>query len=186
MNAIAAHKKSIFDTVLKAVIIYDDFDAAVHATALLERAALRADDAMKWDIKPWRLEVLKQPPLAALPAAVAATADLIVLALNHLDPPPAELRDWLKSWARHRRIKNAAVAALCPEKNHPQSTFQDEIKAFAEGHNLTFLGNHHVSNDGHSASFVHRLQQQKRLVEPASPPPLAERLSSPSHQSINE
>jgi hypothetical protein len=52
MNAIAAHKESLFDTVLKAVIIYDDFDSAARATALLERVALRADEAMKWDIKP--------------------------------------------------------------------------------------------------------------------------------------
>ena len=35
MNAIAAPKKSIFNPALTAVIIYDDFDAAVHATALL-------------------------------------------------------------------------------------------------------------------------------------------------------
>ena len=186
MNAIAAPKKSIFNPALTAVIIYDDFDAAVHATALLERVALRVDEAMKWDIKPWRLEVLKHPTLAALTAAVAANADLIVLALNHPDPPPAGLRDWLKSWARHRRIENVAVTALCPEKNHTQSTFQDEIRALAAEHNLTFLGNHRVSSDGRSASFVHRLQQRERMVQPASPRPFAGRLPSPPSRVINE
>jgi hypothetical protein len=186
MNAIAAHKESLFDTVLKAVIIYDDFDSAARATALLERVAMRADEAMKWDIKPWRLDVLKQPTLAALTVAVAANADLIVLALNRIHSPPAELRDWLKSWAEHRRIEDAAMVALCPDKNHTQSTFLDEIKAFAERHNLTFFGNHNVWNDGNSASFVHRLQQRKRLVKPASPTPFAERLPSPHHWGINE
>jgi hypothetical protein len=118
MNTIAAHRQSLFNRVLKAVIIYDDFDSAAHTTALLERVARRADEAIKWDLKPWRLEVLKQPTLAALTVAVAANADLIVLALNHPHPPPAELRDWLTSWAKHRRTEDAAVVALCP----PQKT----------------------------------------------------------------
>jgi hypothetical protein len=186
MNAIAAHKQSLFDRVLKAVIIYDDFDSAAHATALLERVARRTDEAIKWDLKPWRLEVLKQPTLAALTVAVAANADLIVLALNHPHPPLAELRDWLTSWAKHRRTGDAAVVALCPEKSHPQSAFQDEIKAFAEAYNLTYLGNHHLSNGGNSASFVHHLQQQKRRVEPASPSPLAEPLPAPRPGGGNE
>jgi hypothetical protein len=186
MNAIAAHKKSLFDPVLKAVIIYDDFDSAAHATALLERVAKRADETMKWDIKPWRLDVLKQPMLAALTLAVAANADLIVLALNRVHSPPAELRDWLKSWAEHRQIEDAAMVALCPDKKNTQSTCWDEIKVFAKGHNLTFLGSHNVWNDENSSSFVRRLQQRKRLVQPAAVPPFAGRLPSPHHWGINE
>ncbi|HUA69214.1 MAG TPA: hypothetical protein VMA13_11760, partial [Candidatus Saccharimonadales bacterium] len=64
MNAVALPKSSPYGTVLKAVIIYDDFDSATRATALLERVAVRADEGMKWDIKPWKLDVLKQPTLA--------------------------------------------------------------------------------------------------------------------------
>ena len=94
------------------------FDSATRATALLERVARRTDEAIKWDIKPWRGDVLKQPTLAALTVAVAANADLIVLALNQPHPPPAELPDWLKSWAKHRRIKDAAVLAL-PDWHKP-------------------------------------------------------------------
>ena len=186
MKAIAVHEESLFDTVLKAVVIYDDFDSAARATALLERVALRADEAMKWDIKPWRRDILKQPTLAALTVAVAANSDLIVLALNRIPSPPSELRDWLKNWAEHRRIEDAAVLALCPDESHMPSTFRDEIKAFAEEHNLTFLGNHNVGNDENSALFVHRLQQRKRPVEPASPPPFVERLPAPHRWGINE
>ena len=43
--------------------------------------------AVKWDIKPWRCDVLKQPALAALTVAVAANADLIVLALDRIPSP---------------------------------------------------------------------------------------------------
>src|SRR5690349_6200934 len=111
MSTVTRHKETRPGAILKAVIIYDDFDSATQATGLLERVALRVDENIKWDIKPWRGDVLKQPTLAALTVAVAANADLIVLALNHLQPPPLGLLDWLKSWAKHRRIKDAAVLA---------------------------------------------------------------------------
>jgi hypothetical protein len=186
MNAIAAHKESLPDTVFKAVIIYDDFDSATRATALLERVALRANEAIKWDIKPWRLDVLKQPTLAALTVAVAANADLIVLALNPIYSTPVELLDWLKNWAEHRRIEDAAVLALSPDKSHTQSTCWNEIKAFTEERDLTFIDNHNVWNDGSPVSFVHRLHQRKQLVAPASSPFFAEQLPTPHHWGINE
>jgi hypothetical protein len=186
MNAIAAHKESLPDMVFKAVIIYDDFDSATRAIALLERVALRADEAIKWDIKPWRLDVLKQPTLAALTVAVAANADLIVLALNRIYSTPVELLDWLKNWAEHRRIEDAAVLALSADKSHMQSTCWNEIKAFTEERDLTFIDNHNVWNDGSSASFVHRLHQRKQLVAPASSPSFAEQLPTPHHWGINE
>ena len=64
MNAIALPEEPSFKMTLKAAIIYDDFDFAARAAALLDRAAIRTDEAMKWDVKPWRLNVLKQPPSA--------------------------------------------------------------------------------------------------------------------------
>jgi len=186
MSAIAVHKERLPDTVFKAVIIYDDFDSATYATALLERVALRADEAIKWDIKPWRLDVLKQPTLAALTVAVAANADLIVLALNRIRSTPVELLDWLKNWAEHRRIEDAAVLSLGPDKSHTQSRCWNEIRAFADERKLAFFGNHSVWNDGNSASFVHRLHPRKQLIAPASSPSFAEQLPAPHHWGINE
>jgi hypothetical protein len=172
--------------ILKAVIIYDDFDSAAHATALLERVARRADEGVKLDIKPWRRDVLKQPALAALTVAVAANADLIVLALDHIPSPAVELLDWLRHWAEHRQVKDAAVLALNTGKSRLQSTFWNEIKAFAAEHELTFLGNRSVRNNGQSTSFVHRWQQRKPLDMPASRPVFAGRLPAPHHWGIKE
>jgi hypothetical protein len=186
MSAIAVHDKGLSDTVLKAVIIYDDFDSATRATALLERATVRADEAMKWDIKPWRFDVLKQPTLAALTVAVAANADLIVLALRQIHSPPAELLDWLESWAGHRRIEDAAVLVLRLDESRMPSRFWNEIKAFAESQGLAFLGGHHVGNVGNLAPFAHRVQQWKQIAVPAPPPSFAERLPAPHHWGINE
>jgi hypothetical protein len=178
------HNKKVIPAraILKAVIIYDEFDSAAHATALLERVALRAGEAIKWDIKPWRCDVLQQPTLAALTIAVAANADLIVLALHRTHFPPAGLLDWLKNWAQHRRIEDAAVLTLHADTGFHRSNAWNEIKAFVERQHLTFLGNHRVSTHNNSASsFIHRSHQHKQLSAPSPLPPMGERLSVPKH-----
>jgi hypothetical protein len=186
MSAMAITKKGPIGMILKAVIIYDDFDSAAHATALLERVAHRTDPSVKLDIKPWRCDVLKQPALAALTVAVAANADLLVLALDRTPSTTTELLNWLKNWAENRRVKDAAVLLLCAAKSHLQSTFCDEIKTFAAEHDLTLLGNHGIRNDRHSPPLVHRWPLRKPMDAPTSRPVLAERLPVPHHWGINE
>ncbi len=181
MSTVAKHEANLPGAILKAVIIYDDFNSATHATALLERVALRVDAAMKWDIKPWRSDVLKQPTLAALTVAVAANADLIVLALNYIHPLPPEVPQWLKNWAAHRRIKDAAVLALHTGTSHSQPKSWNEIKTIVEAHGLTFLGGHHIWKNHSPAPFAHRFQQQKQLAAPVQRPAFAEPLPVPHH-----
>ncbi len=186
MSTAAKHKENLPVTILKAVIIYDDFDSATRAAGLLERVALRVDQAIKWDIKPWRRDVLKQPTLAALTVAVAANADLIVLALNHLHPPPPELPDWLKNWAAHRRLKDAAVLALPAGRSHPQSKSWNEIKTLVEAHDLTFLGGHYIWNKDRPAPWSHRWQPRRQVAAPVPRPSFAERLPVPYHWAAGE
>lgn len=151
MSAIAVQKSSCYETVVKAVIIYNDFDSATHATALVERAVMRADEAIKPDIKLWRLDFLKQPMLADLTVFVAANADLIVLALNRIHSLPAELLDWLKNWADQRQIEDAALLPLHSNETQTSSALWNKIKVFAEEHGLTVLDNPNVWNIGNSA-----------------------------------
>jgi hypothetical protein len=186
MSAIAVPNESLFEAVLRAVIIYDDFDSAARTMALLERVATRVDEAMKWDIKPWKFDVLKQPALAALTVAVAANADLIVLALRQTHSTPAELLDWLKNWAEHRRIEDAAVLALPSGETQTPPASWDDLKAFAKAHGLFFLDGQSVWNDGSSAPLGHHWQPHKPPVATGPTRALAERLSAPLHWGINE
>ena len=184
MNAMAVRNNSSA-AVLRAVIIYDDFDSATRATALLERVVLRVDEAIKWDIKPWRFDVLKQPALAALTVAVAANADLIVLALGHKDSTREELLDWLKNWAETRRIANAALLALPSDEPSTPSAPWDELGSFAEVHGLIFLDQNGIGHDGSRAPFDSRWRRRfvaPRLARITAP----DRLPLPSHWGINE
>lgn len=182
MSVTAVHNR-LSDTVLKAVIIYDDFDSATRATALLERVALRADESMKWDIKPWRFDVLKQPALAALTAAVAVNADLVVLALTHASTMPSELLDWLRNWAEHRHVEDAALLMLPPDENEKPVSW-DEARWLAERHNLIFLDRHNGGDNENSAFWGRRWHAQ--LVTPGPAQTFAGRPQRPPRWGINE
>lgn len=183
MSAVAVQNNNTSDTVLRAVIIYDDFDAAIRATALLERVATRTDDVVKWDIKPWKFDVLRQPSLAALTGAVAANADLVVLALRRTNPIPAELLAWLKNWAQQRRIQDAAVLALPSEDNASEDAWK-ELKTFATGQGLVFLDRNSVGIEENGPPFGRRWQPQSTASE--LPRLFAGRPPLPSHWGINE
>jgi len=188
MNAIATREKRLFEMTLKAAVIYDDFDFAARAAALLERVAIRADEAMKWDVKPWRLDVLKTSSLANAALGETANADLIVVALRQTHSPPDELRGWLESWAMKRQTVDAAVMVLCPEENAASTPLWRELKEFAERHGLPFLGSRILRDDRDSMGFVHRLWQQKQPPQPVVPTLelFAESSHPPRHWGINE
>jgi len=167
MNAIAIRDESFFEMTLKATVIYDDFDFATRAAALLERVAIRVREAIKWDVKPWRLDVLKQSSLAEAAVAEAADADLIVFALSKTPSPPAELTVWLEHWKTHRQIEDAAVMVLSPAERAVATPFWLEVKQFAERYGLAFLSSHDVRENGDSMQFVHQLWERKQPAAPA-------------------
>jgi hypothetical protein len=188
MRAIATEEKSLFEMTLKAAVIYDDFDFAARAAALLERAAIRADEAMKWDVKPWRLDGLKPSSLTSAALGETADADLIVVALCQTHSPPDELRSWLERWAMKRQTVDAAVMVLCPEENAASTPLWRELKEFAERHGLPFLGSRILRDEGDSMDFVHGLWQQKQPPQPVVPTLelFAESSRPPRHWGINE
>ena len=188
MNAIASHEERLFKMTLKAAVIYDDFDFAARTAALLDRVAIRADEAMKWDVKPWRLDVLKEPSLADAALGETADADLIVVALRKTPSLPDELMGWLERWAMKRQTEDTAVMVLCPEENAASTPLWRELKEFAERRGLPFLGSRILRDDGYSMDFVNRLWQQKQPPQPVVPTLelFAESSRPPRHWGINE
>jgi len=59
---------------MKALIINDDFLSATKVNASLKYSARNANFVVQWNIKPWRVELLKFPPAVgdALPEAIDA------------------------------------------------------------------------------------------------------------------
>lgn len=180
MDAIFA-EKSMVELTLKAAIIYDDFDFAARTAALLQGAAVRADEALHWDLRPWRLDLLTSSSLAAAAHDETVDADLIVVALCKTHLLRDEVLGWLEHWASHRRVGDAAILVLCPEETAGPMSSWNRLKEFAEWRELLFLGGHHLRNDGKPADFVHRLWQRRQPGTPelrwSADPARAPRLS---------
>jgi len=188
MNAIALPEDHLLYVTLKAAVIYDNFDFAARAAALLERAAMRTDEAMKWDVKPWRLDTLKQPVPAHAALGETIGADLIMIALCKSPSQLDELKNWLENWAMKRQTEEPAIMLFCPEGNAASMWLWYELKEFAEWHNLHFLGSRNLWDDGSSMDFVNLLWRRKLPPQPIGPihEPFAESASSSRHWKINE
>src|SRR6266481_7320915 len=97
---------------MKALIVYDDATCAATTNAILHRAAARADISVKWDIKPWRLNMLRFTAIAEEAMSDAADAHLIVFAIRNTRSLPTWLMKWLKRWAVLRQSPGAALAVI--------------------------------------------------------------------------
>jgi hypothetical protein len=140
MNATSIRDESVFDATMNAVIIYERFDFATKANAMLERAAYRTEDTTHWSIKPWRVDMLKLPPAAEAALAEAAEAHLIVLAVCQVQSLPSWLLDWLERWATRRQVQEAALAVWDGENADPPLTRATrELSQFAGRHGLSLL-----------------------------------------------
>jgi hypothetical protein len=185
MKVVVAQEMPLLALTLKAAIIYDDFDFAARTAALLEHAAVRSDEAMQWDIKPWRLDLLKPSALAEAALAETIDADLVVVALSRIHLPPDILLDWLERWAARREIQEAALMVLCPEETAGPMSSWERLKEFAAGWGLLFLGSRRSPEEGDSLDLVRRWWRGKQPVMPAlswrADPP-----DSPREWGINE
>ena len=97
---------------MSAVLLYDQFDLAASAKISLEHAARRAGEESKWNVRPWRLDLLQEPGMAQDALDDALGADLILLVTSTQWAAPEWLTRWLVRWAACRRVADAALGVL--------------------------------------------------------------------------
>src|SRR6266481_1875157 len=100
------------DPTMKALIVYDDAACAATTNAILHRATDRADISVQWDIRPWRLNMLRFTPTAEEAMSDAADAHLIVFAIRNTRSLPTWLVHWLERWAVLRQSPGVALAII--------------------------------------------------------------------------
>jgi len=123
------------DPTMKALIVYDDAACAATTNAILHRATDRADISVQWDIRPWRLNMLRFTPTAEEAMSDAADAQLIVFAIRNTQSLPTWLMNWLERWAVLRQTPGAALAITgCGTAEVPV-----EMRQFACRFGLSFI-----------------------------------------------
>jgi hypothetical protein len=103
------------ESAMKAFIIYDDFSLTVKASFTLQRVAHHRDVKVRWDIRPWRVDVLQLPPTSDEALVDASDVHLIVFAGRCALSLPTGLAEWLERWAMNREIPDAALAVMVGE-----------------------------------------------------------------------
>jgi len=129
-----------FETAMNAVIIYEDFDCAAKANAMFRSAAHRADQALPWTVKPWRLDLLNRPLTADAAMTDAADAHLVLFSLRRPSSFPAWVLKWLEQWAERRQVQDAALAVWDGGNGDTLSANATHaLSQFADRHGLSFI-----------------------------------------------
>jgi hypothetical protein len=124
---------------MKALIIYKNYFSAGKANAMLRRSANSPHFSMEWDVRPWRVDMLKFPPLAKEALADAAGTHLIVFTDDCGQAFPFWLENWLEEWAERRQIKDAVLVAIGGGVDPP--SFTSSLALFARRHELSVIFN---------------------------------------------
>jgi hypothetical protein len=147
---------------MNAVIIYDECDFAAKVNAMLEHAAHRTDETTHWSVKPWRVDMLKLPP-----AAEAAEAHLIVLAVRQVQSLLPWLVDWLERWTTCRQVQEAALAVWDGGNADTRSArATPELSQFAGRHGLSLIFNDNTLVEDKSSMFVSDLHEREVSLSP--------------------
>ena len=171
------------DGTMTALIIYDNLASATTAVATLQHAAHRAELDAQWNIKPWRVDVLRFPLAADEALKEATDADLIVFAGPQAYQPPAWLKEWLECWAERRQVEDAALVVMRGGNGGKiASPAAPELSRFALRHGLSFIIEIESVRE-HVAASVVRTQRERKL--PARPVTEGT-ISTPSHGSYRD
>jgi hypothetical protein len=181
MSATESRDEDVFEVTMKAVVIYDDFELVVNATALLELVSPPPEDAaeqaVKWKVKTYVLDKLNKATVAEAVLIEAAEADLVVFAMNKTEFLPAWMVFWLESWAVRKRVEDPAFVVLggdCDTGSSPSAA--SELRRFARRHGLSCTCDEGPSVDGEPANIIRNGSEEALFHEPFS------RVTMPSAQ----
>jgi hypothetical protein len=123
---------------MNAFVIYADLSSFARANNALQHSAQNTDFAVRWNISPWRVDMLKFPPTAEDALTEAIDAHLIVFAGRSAQSLPFWLQDWLERWAKYRRVEDAALAVIGTGTKEAL-TSQSDLSQFAERYGLSVI-----------------------------------------------
>ena len=163
----AMRDEKVFDATMNAVIVYDKFDFAAKADAMLERVAQRTGETAHWKVKPWRADILKLPPAAEEALAEAAEAHLILLAMRQVQSLIPWLLGWLERWALCRQIQEAALAVWGGGNADAGSVRAiPELSHFARRHGLSLIFDDNAMVEDKTLRLASDLRQREVSLTP--------------------
>jgi hypothetical protein len=94
------------------VIIYEDRGTGRRAKYFYEKLVHELKGKCDFSLELWDFQVLAISEIGNSAARVAAQADFLIVSLHGKAGLPAEIREWIETWARLIADSNAALIAL--------------------------------------------------------------------------
>ena len=94
------------------VIIYEDRGTGRRAKYFYENLVHELKGECDFNLEFWNLQVLAISEIGNSAARIAAQADFLILSLHGKAGLPAEIREWIETWARLIGDSNVALIAL--------------------------------------------------------------------------
>jgi len=140
-NHAMSHKKGFTQRrgTMKAMILYDDVASAARAVAILRRCSSLARVRAQWDIKPWRVGILKLPLAAEEALIESLDTDVMVFAALRAHRLPKWLKEWLKCWSVRRQSRELALVITQGTRDARHYGFGDELLSFAAQNELDLI-----------------------------------------------
>jgi hypothetical protein len=125
---------------MNAIIFYEDLAVALEAKGTFQRAAFRADQTLGWNLRPWRLDLLRLPPVAKTVLTEALDASVLLFCLR----PPFCLEpfvyEWLERLAAGGALGETGLVVFRSGKDGSGwDTATPALRHFAETHGLDFI-----------------------------------------------
>ena len=126
--------------ILRAVILYADYDSGCRSKAFFNQLATRLGAEVQFSLALWSMDALQQPRTAEVALETYGGADLVVLALRAESILPPAVRAWVESWAVSRADEASILVVL---RDRPSPTTDNESPAAADLRELRHLAQRH-------------------------------------------
>ncbi len=182
MSTTAIRDEGVREAGLNVVILYDDSAIAAKANAMLETAAIRADQASLWSVKPWRFDLLCAPAGAEAALRDAEEAHLMVLAVHNQGALPARVANWVEAWAGRRQVADAALAVVDGGGGEAvPTTAEAELSDLARRHGLSLILGEDSRAEAESAELWADLRERE-AAETGTMAQILEQATADYHQ----
>jgi hypothetical protein len=106
--------------IINIIFVYDKISAALQATETLDSFRRQIPDGADPRLSPWSFSTLENPTYRAEAMAMAAQADLIVVAIsNRIRRLPVSVENWLRASLTGRHSAKTTVAAVFGDADLP-------------------------------------------------------------------
>ena len=124
----------------RTVLVYQDLTCGERAWSFYENLTRRFEGDFQFSHLMWSFSVLGSPQTLALAARAAADAHLVILCFPGNTGLPANVKDWVRRWAKLANNQNSALVTLDQKTRASNSVATHSyLRRILDAHKINFF-----------------------------------------------